>query len=137
MRFQAGIVWNVHELSVCQALLDQVAAIAARRGAEHVTRITIEVGPLCGVDPALLANAFAVACAGSCASNATLLIDETAVEISCLACGKRTQTAPNRLICGACGGYRIRIVAGEELCLRRVELHAPQQTSAARPDSRN
>jgi Zn finger protein HypA/HybF involved in hydrogenase expression len=37
------------------------------------------------------------------------------------------------LLCDTCGGYRTRIVAGDELRLRRVELRAPQvrSTSAA------
>lgn len=113
----------MHELSVCQALLTQVANIAAERGAGAVERITIEIGPLCGVEPELLARAFTVARAGGCAAGATLSIELTAVEISCLSCGARSQTAPNRLVCAECGGYRARVVAGDELRLRRVELH--------------
>ena len=121
----------VHELSVCQALLAQVAEIAADQGAGHVTRITIEVGPLSGVEPALLASAFEIARAGGCASDAALFIEATNVEICCLSCGSQSQTAPNRLICAACGGYRTRVVAGDELRLRRVELLVTHQTSAA------
>jgi hydrogenase nickel incorporation protein HypA/HybF len=121
----------VHELSVCQALLHQVAEIAAARGADRVTRITIEVGPLAGVDPALLVSAFAIARAGSCAAGATLLFEATAVEITCLSCGRHSRPRPNRLVCSSCGGFRTRVVAGEELRLRRVELHVPPQASAA------
>lgn len=126
----------MHELSVCQALLAQIAEIAADHGANHVTRITIEVGPLSGVEPALLASAFAIARAGGCASEATLLIEATGVEICCLSCGNQSQTSPNRLICAACGGYRTQITAGEELRLRRVELHVPHQSPAAYPELR-
>ncbi len=126
----------MHELSICQALLDEVSAIAARQGAVRVMRITLEVGPLSGVEPALLASAFAVARAGSCASDAELLIEATSIEIRCLGCGSRSQTKPNRLICAACGGYRTQITAGEELRLRRVELHVPHQSPAAYPELR-
>lgn len=121
----------MHELSVCQALLTQVTEIVAERGAADVARITIEVGPLSGVDAALLCTAFAVLRAGSCATGATLSIEATAVEIACLTCGGQSQTAPNRLVCGFCGGYRTRIVAGDELRLRRIELRVPQRASAA------
>jgi hydrogenase nickel incorporation protein HypA/HybF len=112
----------VHELSVCQALILQVAAIAKERGAEAVERIVLEVGPLSGVDAALLARAFEVARAGSCAADAALAIETPQVTVSCVSCGARSQTAPNRLLCGACGGHRTRILAGDELNLRRVEL---------------
>lgn len=120
----------VHELSVCQALLNQLADLAAERGADRVIRITIEVGPLSGVDPDLLASAFAMARNGGCAAGAALSIERTAVEIACMSCDARSRTAPNRLVCPICGSYRTRVVAGEELRLRRVELHLPQSTAA-------
>jgi hydrogenase nickel incorporation protein HypA/HybF len=115
----------VHELSICQALLTQVAALAAARSGAVVARITIEVGPLAGIEPAQLATAFATLRLGSCAAQAELLIETTAVRIRCTACGAQSQTRPNRLVCGACGGFRIRILAGEELRLRRIELQEP------------
>jgi hydrogenase nickel incorporation protein HypA/HybF len=116
----------VHELSVCQALLAQVTEIAIDRGAGSVARIHVEVGPLCGVEPALLASAFEVVRAGSCAAAATLLIETTVITISCLSCGAESRTRPNRLLCTACGGFRTRVIAGDELRLRRVELCMPE-----------
>jgi hydrogenase nickel incorporation protein HypA/HybF len=120
----------VHELSVCQALLTQVADIAADRGACVVERISIEVGPLSGVEPALLASAFAIVRAGSCAAEALLLIESTPVTISCVGCGAQSKPKPNRLVCAVCGGFRTRIVAGDELRLRRVELRMPESRPA-------
>jgi hydrogenase nickel incorporation protein HypA/HybF len=117
---------RVHELSVCQALLTQVTDITAGRGAVVVERITIEMGPLCGLEPALLASAFAIARTGGCAAQAELVIESTAVMIACTACGAQSQTASNRLVCAACGGFRTRIVAGDEMRLRRVELQMEQ-----------
>jgi hydrogenase nickel incorporation protein HypA/HybF len=116
----------VHELSVCQALLRQVAQLVQSRGASVVESITVEVGPLCGIEPMLLANAFWIMRAGSCAAQAALFIEETSVTVGCVSCGAQSQTAPNRLTCAACGGFRTRIVAGDELRLRRVELRAPE-----------
>jgi hydrogenase nickel incorporation protein HypA/HybF len=116
----------VHELSVCQALLTQVAEIAAGRGARVVERITVGIGPLCGIEPGLLASVFAVARAGGCAAEAVLLIESAAVTVSCLNCGAQSNPKPNRLVCAVCGGFRTRIVAGDELCLRRVELRMPE-----------
>jgi len=109
-------------MSVCQALLSQVAAIARERGAESVVSITVEIGPLSGVDPAQLRSAFTVLRAGSGSAMAELVIDTSAVEVRCLACGAESQTLMNRLICRACGGFRTRVIAGDELRLRRVEL---------------
>jgi hydrogenase nickel incorporation protein HypA/HybF len=116
----------VHELSVCQALLTQVTDIAMESGASAVARIIVEVGPLSGIDPALLASAFDVVRAGSYASGAELSIETMPVTISCLVCGTESQTLPNRLLCAGCGGYRTRVVSGDELRLRTVELRMPE-----------
>jgi hydrogenase nickel incorporation protein HypA/HybF len=116
----------MHEMSICQALLTQVANIALEHNAVAVERIFIQIGPLAGVEPALLEQAFSFARAGGCAADAVLSIESTDVSISCLACGAQSQTPPNRLLCGVCGGYRTRILAGDELRLRRVELRIPQ-----------
>ena len=121
----------MHELSVCQALLARVAEIAADRGASCVARINVEVGPLCGVEPALLASAFEVLRAGSCAASATLSFISTSVTISCLTCGAEAEVRPNHLLCAACGGYRTRIVSGDELRLRGVELRMSEMRAAA------
>jgi hydrogenase nickel incorporation protein HypA/HybF len=121
----------VHELSICQALLAQITAIARERGADAIERIVLEVGPLSGVDAALLARAFEIARAGSSAAEATLSIETPQVTVSCLCCGAQTQTPPTRLLCAACGGYRTRIVAGDELNLRRVELRIREPLTAS------
>ena len=115
----------MHELSVCQALLIQVADIARARGAEAVQRITIEVGPLCGTEPDLLLNAFLVMRSGSAAS-ASLVIERCPVAIRCLQCGIESETAPNRLVCPSCGGFRTRVTGGAELRLLRVEMRMPE-----------
>jgi hydrogenase nickel incorporation protein HypA/HybF len=115
----------LHELSVCQALLAQVREIASGSGAAAVARIVIEVGPLSGIEPALLERAFAAMRAGSCAADAVLSIETPDVRIRCMTCDAQSQTSPNRLVCAVCGGFRTRIVAGDELRLRRVELNVP------------
>lgn len=120
----------MHELSVCQALLAQLADIAAAHGGRSVARVTVEVGPLSGIEPVLLANAFKAASTGSCAADAALCIETSAVLISCLTCGAQSQARPNRLLCAACGGYRTRVVGGDELRLRRVELQASKSPPA-------
>ena len=48
----------MHELSICNALLDQVERIAAERGAHSVAKIVLRIGPLSGVEPELLRNAY-------------------------------------------------------------------------------
>jgi hydrogenase nickel incorporation protein HypA/HybF len=121
----------VHELSVCQALLTQIEEIARKEQAEAVSSITIELGPLCGVEPSLLRAAFTAMQSPGIAAGADLIIETPAISVDCVACGVRSNTVANRLVCGSCGGYRTRIVAGAELRLLRVAMHVTRPMRAA------
>jgi hydrogenase nickel incorporation protein HypA/HybF len=117
----------MHELSICQSLLDQVETIARGHRAARVERILLHVGPLAGVEPALLRHAYPLAAAGTIAESAELVIEETEVRVQCLDCGAESAAAPNRLLCGACGGFRTRLVSGDQLVLARLELQIPDE----------
>jgi hydrogenase nickel incorporation protein HypA/HybF len=114
----------MHELAVCQALLDQVAQLARERQARRVVSITLKVGPLSGIEPALLASAYPVVSAGTLAADAALLIERPGVRVRCLECGAESQAQCATLMCGACGHWRVEILSGDELLLASVELEA-------------
>ncbi len=113
----------MHELALCQGLLDQVGHVAVAQRADAVTRIVVRVGPLSGVEPPLLESAFTLARAGTVAAQAALEIEFTAVRVACLECGAECEVAANRLVCAACHSYRTRLVEGDEMQLVRVELN--------------
>jgi hydrogenase nickel incorporation protein HypA/HybF len=117
----------MHELSLCQGLLTQVAEIAKREGARRVDLIRLRIGPLAGVEPELLTQAFSIARAGTLAEQAELICEEQPVRIRCTSCGAETDVPPNRLLCGACGDFRTRLVSGDELLLASVELILPDE----------
>jgi hydrogenase nickel incorporation protein HypA/HybF len=112
----------MHELSVCQSLLDQVERIAAEQGAERVERILLRIGPLSGVEAPLLRSAYPIAAAGTIAEGAILDIEPAPVRVHCVTCGAETEATPNRLLCGACGDWHTRLVSGDEMLLARLEL---------------
>jgi hydrogenase nickel incorporation protein HypA/HybF len=112
----------MHELSVCQAMLMQVETIAKRENASQVSRIVIRIGPLSGVVPELLQQAFTIARAGSIAAEAELVASLQQVRIRCLQCGAECDATVNSLICCECGDYRTQLISGDELLLTSVEL---------------
>ncbi|HXZ47768.1 MAG TPA: hydrogenase maturation nickel metallochaperone HypA [Usitatibacter sp.] len=112
----------MHELSVCQGLVNEVARVAAAHGASRVTRIAVAVGPLSGVEAPLLERAFAVARAGTVADAAVLVTEATEVAVWCESCGAETVTAPNRLVCERCGGWRVEVRRGAELLLTSIDI---------------
>lgn len=121
----------MHEFSVCQAMLTQVEEIAAREKAAAVTQIIIRIGPLSGVVPELLQQAFTLARVDTAAADAELITERQPVRIRCLDCNAESATAPNRLLCDACGSYRTQIISGDELLLARVELEIGNRVAGA------
>ena len=114
----------MHELSISVAMLDQVAALAVRHGASRVDEIRLRIGPLCGVEPALLRAAFLQCRAATPAAHARLVIVETPIRISCRRCGSAGDAGlrPLRLACGACASEDVQLLSGEEMMLESVEL---------------
>lgn len=114
---------GMHELSVCQAMMEQVREIALQQRAVVVTSVTVQIGPLSGVEPQLLKRAFPIASAGSIAQGATLVLETLPVRVRCERCNAVTEAKVNRLLCGNCGDYRTRLASGDELLLASVEMH--------------
>lgn len=112
----------MHELAVCQGLMGQLEDIATRERAERVVRIRLQIGPLSGVEPQLLSDAFPIAAAGTLADGAKLDIDTRPVKVRCLSCSAETDATPNQLVCAHCGDYRTQLISGDEMLLISVEL---------------
>jgi hydrogenase nickel incorporation protein HypA/HybF len=112
----------MHELAVCQALMEQVERIALEQRADQVVAIHLGIGPLSGVEPGLLEQAFTIARAGTVADRAELRIDRMAIRVSCKQCGQVSDALPSRLLCGNCGDWHTSLVSGDELLLQHVEI---------------
>jgi hydrogenase nickel incorporation protein HypA/HybF len=113
----------MHELSVCLSLLQQMVKIANERNAVAVEKIYLQIGPLSGIEPALLRNAYPLAAAGTVAADAELIIEASDIVVSCTECGVESPAQANRLLCSACGDFRTQIVSGDEMILQRMEMN--------------
>lgn len=111
----------MHELAICQALLDQVEGIARQHSA-RVSRVHLAVGPLSGVEPRLLERAYGLAATGTAADHSELIIEEAAVRVRCRSCGAESTASAQRLLCAACGNWQTQLTGGDELLLLKVEL---------------
>jgi len=112
----------MHELAIAQGLVAECERIAALHGAARVDRIVARIGVLSGVEAPLLHRAFTVARSGTRAGAALLEIEACPIEIVCRGCGARGPASPSRIVCGACGDWRVDVTSGEEMHLMRVEL---------------
>jgi hydrogenase nickel incorporation protein HypA/HybF len=112
----------MHELSICLSLLQQLETIAKERNASAVERVYLKIGPLSGIEPHLLRQAYPLAVAGTVAENAELIIETADVVVTCTQCGSESKVLPNRLLCADCGDFRTRIISGDDMILQRLEL---------------
>jgi hydrogenase nickel incorporation protein HypA/HybF len=111
----------MHELAVCQGLMAQVEQVALENGAASVEKIFLSVGALSGVEPPLLKRAFEIARMGTVAESAELDIETGPIIVECGECGASTAARVNRLLCGSCQNWRVKVTAGDELLLLRLE----------------
>jgi len=111
----------MHELAICQSILAQALPIAETHGG-WVKRINLSIGPLAGVEPNLLRAAFPLIAAGTACEGALLAIETPPVRVQCWQCGEASQVRPNRLVCGACGTWRVTVTEGDEMRIDSVDL---------------
>ena len=112
----------MHELAVCQDIIAQVENIAREHKAQAVYQVTVEIGPLSGVEAALLKAAFPIASAGTLAENAKLEINDIPVKVKCRSCGETSAATTNNLTCRHCGNWQTDVISGDEMLLKRIEL---------------
>lgn len=124
----------MHELYVCQALIGQVETVARENKADHVQIIHLGIGPLSGIEPRLLEQAFFIARSGTLANDAELVITSLPVRVSCNCCGHLTDVLPTRLVCGDCGDWKTQLISGDELQITRVELTRNEEIKQGDPE---
>ena len=112
----------MHELAICNALIGQLEKVAREQNAAKIVAIVVRVGPLSGVESALLQRAYLVASQGSVAESAELTLKLMPIRVYCNECGVESDAVINRLICAECGGWKTTLTSGDELLLERVEL---------------
>lgn len=112
----------MHELSICQSLLSQVAKFATENRAKTVERIIVHVGPLSGIEPSLLEHAFSIAREGTVAAQAELVTKALTVRIYCDTCGAESEVMPNQLLCQVCGDWHTQLLSGDEILLASIEM---------------
>jgi hydrogenase nickel incorporation protein HypA/HybF len=118
----------MHELSVCQALVQQLKDLAVREDAARITKVVVRIGPLSGVEAQLLLHAYPIASAGTVADAAELVLENLPIRVRCESCGAESDATTNRLVCGVCGDYHTQMLSGDELLLAQVEFERTDET---------
>ena len=110
-----------------KALLRQVEELRLDHGAGNVTEVRVEVGPLSGVEPLLLATAFEQLVSASTLSEAKLVIDEVPLQATCESCDCQFEVQRFVFRCPTCG-QNVRVIRGDQFQLVSVSLQGGEPT---------
>jgi len=113
----------VHEMSIVQALIEQVEAEVEKSGqCGRVVGLDLVVGRLSGVHVDSIRFAFEILAPGSILEGSTLRVSEPAAHSDCRQCGARVQIEDLTMSCPRCGSGEIVIDGGRDLLLQSIEL---------------
>ena len=110
----------MHEYSIVQSLVDSVQDVVKQNGGKAVHQVSIQIGELSGVDIDLLKTAYDTFREGTICERAPLTIEKTPARWQCPKCASSIERGAI-LRCSVCG-EPARMVSGDEILLRRVEL---------------
>lgn len=111
---------EVHEYSIASALLEQVGEQARRHAASEVLRVQVRLGEASGVEPELLRTAWDLVREGTLCGRAVLDLERVPLRWACPHC-EAGPAGGDVLRCEGCGAP-LRLVAGQELLLERIEM---------------
>lgn len=112
----------MHEISICNALLDRIEAERGARKFSRVRRVRIEIGQFSCVEPDALRYAFELMTRGSLLEGATLELDRPPGRATCLACGAEVEVASRTDLCPACRTGALRVTGGDGMRFVEMEV---------------
>jgi len=111
----------LHELSIAAAILDRVAAEAARHAGSRFTKVGVRVGELSGVDPEALSFGFQALTMESEWGRLALEIEYCPRRQRCRHCQHTFPSDNYETQCPKCGAAETEVAAGEELDIAFIE----------------
>lgn len=121
----------MHELSVCSAIADVVLDRAAGR---PVVSVQLRIGQLRQIVPDSLEFCWSIVSEQRSLAGSTLDIEHVRAVIECSECGSRTELAAPVMVCPACSGGLVNVVAGQEFLITSIELQDVDEPDVDEPD---
>lgn len=112
----------MHEMSLCESLLDILKAEAETAKFNKVKRIVLEIGPLSSVEPDAMRFGFDVVMKDTLADGAKLDIVMPPAEARCLTCFELVTITDRLDPCPKCGGTDLQISGGDALRIKELEV---------------
>ncbi len=112
----------MHELSLCQSMIDIIEQEAQKLKCQKVTRVFLEVGQLAGIEKAALLFAFDAVTMNTVAQEARLEIIDVEGLAVCDQCQVRFKIKHYYEGCETCNQFSLHIIQGQELRIQSIEV---------------
>ncbi len=110
----------MHEMSIAEAVLEQVLGVARDNNLLRVTQVRLRVGDLRMVVGVALLAAWEALRDGTIAAGASLEIASVPARARCRRCGREYHPEWPIFLCPACNQASAEVLAGEELVLEEI-----------------
>jgi hydrogenase nickel incorporation protein HypA/HybF len=110
---------RVHELSVCEAIVDTARQ---RAGGRPVTHVTVRIGHLRQVVPDALQFGWEVLTDDTDLQGCELVIEQVPAKVACRSCQAETTLEMPILMCGACESFDVTLLCGEEFLIVSMDV---------------
>jgi len=112
----------VHELSVTQSLVDMVLEEAQKREIKKVTKVTIVIGELTGLESESIQFYFGVLSENTVAEGAELVFKKIKAQFKCGQCGNIFERVNFTFNCPVCGSTGVLVDKGKEFYIESIEV---------------
>ncbi|MCF6318346.1 MAG: hydrogenase maturation nickel metallochaperone HypA [Proteobacteria bacterium] len=112
----------MHEMSLCEGILQVLETEAAKQGFKKVKIVWLEIGELSSVEPQALLFSFEVVTRNSIADGAELKIIDIAGTAWCMQCSEPVTIKKRFDECPQCGSYQLQVTGGEEMKIKELEV---------------
>jgi len=112
----------MHEMSLCEGVLQVIEAQARAQHFVRVRRVRLEIGALACVEPEAMCFNFDAVTRGTLAQGASLEIIPVPGEAWCISCECAQPVIQRHDECPECGGILLQLTRGEELRIKDLEV---------------
>ena len=112
----------MHELSLCEGILEVLEQEARKQGFQQVRNVWLEIGKLAGVETDAMYFSFDVVVRDTLADGAGLEIIELPGTAWCMHCAEQVEVSQRFDACPKCGSYQLQITGGDEMKIKELEV---------------
>lgn len=112
----------MHEMSLCEGVLQVLETEAGKQGFERVKTVWLEIGELSSVEVDAMRFSFDVVMRNSLADSAKLEIIRIPGTAWCMQCAKPVNIRQRFDECPDCGSYQLQVTGGEEMRIKELEV---------------